>query len=52
MLEGGGVCSLANYIVAYEDAETELPIFVLLRVLCLQKQPFRFCFSFSAYVFL
>ena len=37
----GDVCSLANYSVAYEKTQsTESPIFMILRVLCFQRQSF------------
>ena len=43
--ELGVLSSLVNYIVAYEILnKTKCPIFFLLCVLCLQRQPFRFLF--------
>ena len=39
---GRGVCRLANYSVAYED---DIPIFVILCVLCFQRQFFFFVCS-------
>ena len=43
--EGRGVCSLANYMLHMKTLnETKSPIFVLLHVLCFQRQPFEFLF--------
>ena len=37
----GGICSLANYSVAYEETQTECPIFVILCVLCFKGNSFN-----------
>ena len=43
----GGIHSLANYTMFMKRLnKTESPIFVLLCVLCFQRQPFRFSFHF------
>ena len=46
----GDACSLANYIIVYEESQ----IFIILCVLCFQRQPFRlsFIFRLNPYLFI